>query len=166
MGRIAALLHIMVDPYSPEVSGKTMEDACAIGRRFVVPSLRYAFNELLEKESYSTWLVDRLIQMSSEMDSVSLNELRHSSRRQIKDASQQAIDNEILGIMEILEQHGWVLLTSSNPRRNSWRWAINPALATIYPDQRKAVQDAKKRLRDEMQVDFDHRAMQKRANGQ
>ena len=79
-----------------------MEDACAIGRRFVVPSLRYAFNELLEKESYSTWLVDRLIQMSSEMDSVSLNELRHSSRRQIKDAPQQlAIDNEILGIMEI-----------------------------------------------------------------
>ena len=155
VGRIACLLHIMADPYSPEVSAQTMADACYIGRRFVVPSLRYAFNELLEKESYSTWLIDRLIQTAGEVDSVTLNELRHGSRRRFKDAPQQLVDQEILGLMEVIEAHGWVTLVNNNPRRNSWKWAINPSLATLYPDHRKAVVGAKKRLRDEMAGNMD-----------
>ena len=149
-GRVALLMHLIVAPYETHLSGETMRNAIEFIKYYVIPSLRYTYLEIsgLLENSLEKWVIDYISQMSGEVDTISLSELKRAARRQLDHLPASQVDNVLRDIMSYLESSGWVALATEN--RKQTVWAINSELAARDPEDRKKIIKAK-------QSEYDHR---------
>jgi hypothetical protein len=147
-GRLALVFHLIEDPYSPEVSEDIMVRTIKIIKSFVIPSYRYVFNVMggIAENSLDQWIIDYIIQLSGERQTVSLSELRRAARRQVESMPAPQADREITQIMEWLQVQAWVTIVEDTKR--SVTWAINPVLAETFKEDRRKIIDAKQRMLD------------------
>ena len=92
-------------------------------------------------------MVDRVIQLSGVVQTVTMADLRTASRSRIADMPRHLANQLLADAMEPLEQIGWVTLV--NDHRDKKTWAINPSLAGQYLDHRLEVIKAKQRILDD-----------------
>ena len=150
--RLAILLHLMKEPFNPTVTVETMRQATAIMRQFIVPSLRYAFMEIVGlKDELATWITEHIIQVASVRPTVTLSEIRRAARRQITDRPSWQADQDIRMIMDELCEVGYATLFVDHPRHVAW--TINPALADLFGDYRKSIITAKQQIIDHFKAE-------------
>ena len=136
--RLALLLHLAEHPHDRLLSADTMRQTIEIMKTFMVPSLQYAFMEIVGlKDETTKWVVDYIIQIAGERPTVTLAEIRAAGRRQFEGREIWKLNVELRVVMDELALAGYVSMFVDHPR--SAVWTVNPALATQFKDMRQAV---------------------------
>jgi hypothetical protein len=154
LGRIVLLWHVMHDSYNTRVSLETMNKAIEFIRTYLIPSLRYTHeNDLGGNDSFDMWLADYIV-YHSEMPLMTLSDLKHGARKQLKSLNTWQKDQAVIGAMYPLEQGKWVVRMDDGTKEHQHiaQWAINPELRTIFKDHRENVIRAKQALMDEVRA--------------
>jgi hypothetical protein len=149
VGRIALVWHMMTNPFSPEVSAATIEQAISVVQDFVVPSLKYVHEG--GAGGFDEWVKEYVIQYSDQ-PTLTLHQIKQSAKRRLEGVNTWIADEMIFGAMSHLEQAKWVIRTDDGTqiRRHHAVWAINPSfIETFEADRRKTI-EAKARERDEI----------------
>lgn len=147
VGRIALVFHAIESPYGIMVSADLVRRAIALVKSYVIPALRYAHDgELGGMSSFDLWLTDYVIQYC-DRKTLTMSEIKQSSRRQIKGINTWEADQMVLAGMALLESAQWVARIDdrSQEHRHVAEWAVNPALMEKFKDYRKKVIEAKQR---------------------
>jgi hypothetical protein len=151
-GRIALILHLCIDPSNPIVTYATMANAIELIRSYVIPAYRYSLYELggSDGREFDKWLVDHIIQISGDTLTVNSTDLRRSARRPLAAVTgNKFVQDELIGdAMHYLEKAGYVAQLDES-KRGIVTWAIDPRLATLYPEHRLKIIKAKQRQADE-----------------
>jgi hypothetical protein len=150
VGRLALVFHVIEEPYSLSVSADLMRRVIDFVKGYVIPVLRYTHDgDLGGVSSFDQWLADHIIH-NSNAASITMTEIKHSARRQLKGMNTWSADQMVIGGMMSLEQAGWVLRTDdrSQEHRHIAEWAINPSLFENFKAYRKQVMQAKQRQLD------------------
>jgi hypothetical protein len=146
--RLCLCFHLMQTPDTPTITADTMRQAVAAMQQFIVPCIRYAFDEIAGlKDDFETWVTEYIIQQATVKETVTLSEIRRSARRQVEDVPPWQTDERIKIVMMDLEKLEFVKLLSDG---KSPLWTINPQLATVYKDYRDAVIAAKLEIVEEI----------------
>lgn len=139
-GRLALVLHLIENPFSPTVSASTLERAISITKTYVVSALRYALEGLGNGSPLLRQMVD-WVACAADRTTFTLGAIRGSLRRTIeKDAANMyQIDSRIIHALATLEDAGWLqrLDDGSEEHRHYAEWAINPRLMVQFDAYRK-----------------------------
>lgn len=150
VGRLALVFHVVENPYSLEVSDELMKRTIEFVKGYVIPSLRYTHDgDLGGVSSFDQWLADHVIH-NADKALLTLSDIKHSARRQIKTANAWTADQIVIGAMMVLEQSGWVIRMDDRTQEHKHvaQWAVNPDLITAFASHRKEVIKAKQRQLD------------------
>jgi len=150
VGRLALIWHVLEAPYNPQVSGDLMQRVVTFVQDYLVPSLRYLFDEVSDKQSLDAWFYGYVLQHSGLKETITLRDLRHAARRKLEQFSPYDKDRIIHDIMGLMEKSQWVQLVDHDARRNSFTWIINPQLAVVFKEQREMVIRVKQKRMDEL----------------
>jgi hypothetical protein len=149
-GRLILIYHLIVSPYSLEVSKDTVDKVVKIVKSYVIPALRYAFGEVagLMDDSIDTWVTHHIIHISGETQHITLSSIKRSARRKLEHLQEWQRDAAITDAMVVLEHNGWVTIVDDSKR--STTWAINPSIAEAFKEYRVKVIKAKQRQKDQI----------------
>jgi hypothetical protein len=147
-GRIILIMHLMENPYSTMVTADTVNRAIEIVQSYVVPAYRYALGETagMIENSLERYLVEKIVQLSGEQETITLSDLRRLLERRIIDAPRHVINQQICDAMEPLESAKWVSIINDHKDRKTW--AINAELAKQNSKHRSDIIKAKQRRQD------------------
>jgi hypothetical protein len=134
VGRLAFILHLIERPMNNEVNCKSMIRAIEIVKTFIIPSYRYAFENLGSDENFEKWFIGHIISRSS--TTVKLHELKRQAAKKIN-GSDWVVTNKIIEVMGYLEEMNWVKTNVSTD--SSRTWSINPQLFTVYQEYRDKI---------------------------
>lgn len=143
-GRLMLVFHTMQSPFQTTVTENTAMRVIDFIRTYVIPALRFLLNGAADQdESFEEWIINHIVQLSGEVQTVTLRDLKRSSKNRIKTLTKKGmysnyeVDVAIRDAMYGLEQCGYVILVDEDARRNSYTWSVNPHIATMFHDYRK-----------------------------
>ena len=150
-GRLMCLFHIIENPFSPTVSIDIAARVIHIIKTFIIPSLRYAMNEIGDSSSVESWITDHIIH-NCDQESILLSDIKRSGRRPLADANVWRQDQLVIGAMQLLESMGWVQRADDGSKEHSHyaKWIINPELKELFTEYRNSVIRAKQKRVDEI----------------
>ncbi len=147
--RITLLWHLIEAPFSTVVQADTLARAIRFTREYLIPALRYTLSHITTSEPFDAWVRDYLLYHCEGRESITLSDIRRGARRQLEAIRSPAVqDQMVLEAMEPLERAGWVIKSEGTSVR-SVQWAINPAVAQAFADQRRKIVLARQRQQDE-----------------
>lgn len=135
-GRLALLFHIIESPFSSHVSADVMERVIDLVRGYVIPAYRYTLSGLI-RDDFDAWMVNHIVSISGEKQTVSIRDLKHSARRPLDGKSDWQKENAIIDAMVTLERADWVIPLETDTTRRKYVWAINPNLAKMFQGYRE-----------------------------
>jgi hypothetical protein len=149
-GRLALVMHLMEAPMSVSVSLATMERVIDLVRGYVIPTLRYTFSEMggVGGDDFVQWVRDWVIHRAPDKPQVSVRDLKRSARRPLEGKTEWEKQAAICDAMDVLEAGRWCVRIEDEPHKQHIVWALNPSLATLFPDERRRVIRAKQRVAD------------------
>lgn len=149
-GRLILLFHIIEEPFTPRVNEKTVQRVIDLIRGYVIPAYRYALGEVggVIKDDFDKWLMDYVVQHSSDVSIMTLASIKRSARRPLADKTDWQKDQAIIESMLVLEQAGWAVLVENEPHKKRMSWAINPELPNMFKSYRESILKAKQRHND------------------
>lgn len=149
-GRLILIFHIIESPFDQQVSKSVVERVINLIRGYVIPAYRYALGEVggAISNAFEQWMIDHIIQISNDVQTVELRTLKRSARRQLEDKTEWQKDQTIIDAMLVLEQAGWVVQTENELHKKRVVWAINPSLPAMFKSYRETVIKAKQRHAD------------------
>ena len=147
VGRLILVFHAIETPYEPSVQPELVARVVKLARQYIVPAYRYLFDEEGSMSAFDIWLTDHVIQ-HADKPTITMGDIRSSGRRQFEKAkltSPLAQNQWIMSGMYMLEQRHWVARADDGEGEHKGRaeWHINPALAKMFVEYRKAVIKAK-----------------------
>lgn len=154
-GRLVLVMHMMMNPYSMQVSADTVDRAIQLTRDYIIPAMRYTYNgELVGANSFDQWVTEHIIQYADQ-PIITLSDIRRNARRQIEKMTKQAQIDSIMSAMYPLEKAGWVARMDDGAREAQGvvQWGINPNLLEQFADHRRNVIAAKQRMMDHVYRD-------------
>lgn len=154
LGRIALVWHVMHDPYTTRVSAETMGKAIAFIKTYLIPSIRYTLEyDLGGAESFDMWMADYVL-YHSDQSVLTLSDLKHGARKQLKDANTWQKDQAVLGAMYPLERAGWVIRLDDGSKEHQHiaQWAVNPDIRVRFKEQREERIRKRQKLMDEVRA--------------
>lgn len=148
-GRLMMVWHLLEEPFSNKVSASVVKRVCQFVRFYLIPSLRYAFQEVANRDLFDGWFIDWIIQRS-DMPKVSMTDIRSHAAGVTKGMSYWAVSGTILASTTRLEAAGWLMRLDdgSQEAKGFAEWVINPRLKDMYEKYRDEVIKAKQRLID------------------
>ena len=149
-GRLMLVWHAIEDPFSAQVSEDMVHRVVSFIRGYVIPAYRYVLGEIggILTDGFDQWMIEYVIQVSGDMQSLDLRALKRSARRPLEGKTDWQKDQAILDAMITLEQAGWVAQTLNELHKKQVIWAINPALPQMFKDYRALVVKARQRHAD------------------
>jgi len=148
-GRLMLLFHLIEDPYSSKVSGSIAARVIRLVNEFVIPSMRYAFVDLLGVKSYDRWMVDYVATMSdSEM--IRLPEMRRAIISQLKIKDTAFVADGLMVATKLLEKTHWLFRADDGRREHQGyaEWTVNPYLREMTETRRQKIADAMDRVKN------------------
>lgn len=146
--RMAIVFHLLENTSSQVLTLKTMKQTIAAMKGFFIPSLRYAFAEIAgERDPFAEWIVDHIIQLSSVRDTVTLSEIKRSSRRQHDKRTPLQLDIDVRNVMLDITEYQYVTCIDDIDMKNP-TWAINPNLALSFKEKRESIIKARQAVAD------------------
>lgn len=149
-GRLMLLFHIMESPFMPQVSADIVHRVVSLIRGYVIPAYRYALGEVggTMANDFDQWMIAHIIQISSDVQTVTLRDLKKSARRPLDGKTDWQKEQAVMDAMLTLEQSGWAVQVENELNKKRVTWAINPSLSTMFKDYRQDVLKAKQRHAD------------------
>ena len=149
-GRLILIFHVIESPFTQQVSKSVVERVINLIRGYVIPAYRYALGEVggAISNAFEQWVIDHIIQISGDVQTVELRTLKRSARRQLEDKTEWQKDQTIIDAMLVLEQAGWVVQIENELHKKRVVWAINPSLPVMFKSYRETVIKAKQRHAD------------------
>jgi DNA-binding HxlR family transcriptional regulator len=150
VGRFILLFHLVEQPFSPAVGPEVVHRVVSLIRGYVIPAYRYALGEVagVINDEFEQWMIDYIIQISSDTQVVDLRGLKRSARRKLEGKTDWQKDQMVLDAMYSLEQAGWVIQVEAEVHKHKVTWAINPGLPSMFKGYRERVIKAKQRHAD------------------
>ena len=150
VGRFILLFHLIEQPFSPTVRPEVVHRVVSLIRGYVIPAYRYALGEVagVINDEFEQWMIDYIIQISSDTQVVDLRGLKRSARRKLEGKTDWQKDQMVLDAMYSLEQAGWVIQVEAEVHKHKVTWAINPGLPSMFKSYRERVIKAKQRHAD------------------
>lgn len=150
-GRIALVFHVIESPFASLINGDVMRNAVALVKSYIVPALRYAFDDI-GQGAIDRWVAEYVLQNYDKYPQITLSDLKRSGRRQLEGVPQYAHDQAIMSAMVPLEQAKWAvrLDDGSQEYRRFASWAINQDLGLRFKQRREEIIGAKQRRMDEI----------------
>jgi hypothetical protein len=144
------LFHIVESPFMPHVSADIVHRVVSLVRGYVIPAYRYALGEVggTMANDFDQWMIDHIIQISSDVKTVTLRDLKKSARRPLDGKTDWQKEQAVMDAMLTLEQSGWAIQVENELNKKRVTWAINPSLSTMFKDYRHDVLKAKQRHAD------------------
>lgn len=148
-GRIMLLFHMLENPWSQSVSVELVRRVVELVKKYIVPSLRYTFQEVSNRTEFDQWVLETVVQFSDK-ETISLSDIKKLARRQLEGVSTWDADRKIFAAMYLAESSGWVLRLDDGSQEHLHvaQWAMNPKLSTAFRVHREAVIRAKQRQID------------------
>jgi len=149
-GRLILLFHIIESPFAPQVQADVVHRVVSLIRGYVIPAYRYSLGEVggAITNDFDQWVIDYIIQISSDVQTIDLRTLKKSARRPLEGKTDWQKDQSVMDAMLVLEQAGWVVQVESELHKKKVTWAINPGLSGMFKDYREKVIKAKQRHAD------------------
>lgn len=153
VGRLALVFHAIEVPFSGAVSADVMRRVISIVQGYVIPVYRHLYDgDDSSSSTYDQWVTDYIIQHADE-ESLTMSDIKVASRRQFEKAGvRHSMEQSqwIIGAMFLLTSWGWVrrIDDGTQEHRGQAEWLINPALAVMFKDYRKAIVKAKREIKD------------------
>jgi hypothetical protein len=149
-GRLILMFHIIESPFAPQVSAEVVHRVVSLVRGYVIPAYRYALGEVggTIEHDFDQWMVDHIIQISSDVQTVTMRDLKKSARRPLEGKTDWQKEQAVMDAMLTLENAGWVVQIENELNKKRVVWAINPSLSTMFKDYRANVLKAKQRHSD------------------
>jgi len=148
--RLMLVYHLIEDATSNTISEQTAKLACAMMQGYLIPMLRATYGRIggLMEDTYSEWIIDHIVQNATVETTISLSEIKRSSRRQVEKLNWQdwQINEEIRATMRELAEHNYVVLLEERGKHAVW--SINPAIAETFKEYRASVIKAKQDIFD------------------
>lgn len=150
VGRLVLMFHIVEAPFVPYVQADVVHRVVSLVRGYVIPAYRYALGELggTITDDFDQWMIDHIIQISSDTQTVTLRDLKKSARRQLDNRTDWQKEQSVMDAMLTLENAGWAIQIENELNKKRVTWAINPSLSTMFKDYRANVIKAKQRHAD------------------
>jgi hypothetical protein len=152
-GRLILMFHLVEQPFNPVVDKAIVDKVVRLVRTYIIPAYRYALGEVGGMDSFQTWMNEYIIQ-HSDKTSLTLQALKHASRKQTDPANTWRHDQVVYAAMEHLEKARWVarIDDGTQEHRHYAEWAINPSVYTQFAGHRKAVILAKQRQKEQIWI--------------
>jgi hypothetical protein len=149
-GRLILMFHVIESPFSPVVSVDVVHRVVSLVRGYIIPAYRYALGEVggAIANDFDQWMIDYIIQISGDTQTVDLRSLKRSARRPLQEKTDWQKDQMIMDAMLVVEQAGWAVQIESELHKKKVTWAINPTLPEMFKDYRQTVIKAKQRHAD------------------
>ncbi len=149
-GRLILLFHVIESPFSPVVPVDVVHRVISLVRGYVIPAYRYALGEVggAIANDFDQWIIEYVIQISGDTQTVDLRSLKRSARRPLQDKTDWQKDQMVIDAMLVVEQAGWAVQIESELHKKKVTWAINPTLPTMFKEYRERVIKAKQRHAD------------------
>jgi hypothetical protein len=149
-GRLILMFHVIESPFNPVVSVDVVHRVVSLVRGYVIPAYRYALGEVggVITDTFDQWVIDYIVQISGEVNTVDLRSLKRSARRPLEGKTDWQKDQAIMDAMLVIEQAGWAVQIESELHKKKVTWAINPTLPEMFKDYRQTVIKAKQRHAD------------------
>jgi hypothetical protein len=146
-GRLILLIQIMEAPYAPQVDVDIVNRVISLVRGYVIPAYRYALGEVggAIENDFEQWMIDYIIQISGETQTVDLRGLKRSARRPLEGKADWQKEQAIMDAMMVLEQAGWAIPIENDLHKHKVTWVINPSLPEMFKNYRANVIKAKQR---------------------
>jgi hypothetical protein len=150
VGRLVLMFHIVESPFVHHVQADVVHRVVSLVRGYVIPAYRYALGELggTITDDFDQWMIDHIIQISSDTQTVTLRDLKKSARRQLDNRTDWQKEQSVMDAMLTLENAGWAIQIENELNKKRVTWAINPSLSTMFKDYRANVIKAKQRHAD------------------
>jgi hypothetical protein len=149
-GRLILMFHVIESPFSPVVPVDVVHRVTSLVRGYIIPAYRYALGEVggVIANDFDQWMIDYIIQISGDVQSVDLRSLKRSARRPLEGKTDWQKDQMVMDAMLVIEQAGWAVQIESEFHKKKVTWVINPALPEMFKDYRQTVIKAKQRHAD------------------
>jgi len=149
-GRLILMFHVIESPFNPVVSVDVVHRVVSLVRGYVIPAYRYALGEVggVITDTFDQWVIDYIVQISGEVQTVDLRSLKRSARRPLEGKTDWQKDQAIMDAMLVVEQAGWAVQIESELHKKKVTWAIKPTLPEMFKDYRQTVIKAKQRHAD------------------
>jgi hypothetical protein len=147
--RLILIWQLIENPDQLTIGAELAHRAIEFTKTFVLPSIQHCYGEIggLTEGSMAYWLAEYILQICTEAQTITLSDLKRSARRRLEGLQGHQADRVILDAMSELESHQWTKEIPGS-RSNSVSWAINPSLATAFPDRRLSIIMARQRQQD------------------
>jgi hypothetical protein len=140
-GRLALAMHLAESPDAPAVSGELMRRAVDLLHSFVIPSIHYAFADMVgEQGGFEAWVRDFIVQVSDQ-PTITLAEIRAAAKMQLDGIPLHQQAELVRHAMVQVELDGWASIVDDTGR--IVRWAIHPEVQVMYAEHRRRVIEAK-----------------------
>jgi hypothetical protein len=149
-GRLILLFHIIESPFAPQVQADVVHRVVSLVRGYVIPAYRYALGEVAGAiaNDFDKWMIDHIIQISGDTQTVDLRNLKKSARRPLDGKTDWQKDQAVMDAMLVLEQAGWVVKVEEELHKHRAMWVIKPGLPDMFRAYREKVIKAKQRHAD------------------
>ena len=149
-GRLILMFHVIESPFSPVVPVDVVHRVTSLVRGYIIPAYRYALGEVggVIANDFDQWMIDYIIQISGDVQSVDLRSLKRSARRPLEGKTDWQKDQMVMDAMLVIEQAGWAVQIESEFHKKKVTWVINPALPEMFKEYRQTVIKAKQRHAD------------------
>jgi hypothetical protein len=149
-GRLCLVMHLMEAPFSPMVGADIVNRVVDLIKGYLIPAFKYALAELggAADDTFDKWVADWVIHTASDKLTVNLRDMKRSARRPLEGKTDWQKQQAISDAMDGLEAARWVVKLEDEPNKQHMVWALNPSLATMFPDHRHKVIKAKQRHAD------------------
>jgi Protein of unknown function (DUF3987)/Bifunctional DNA primase/polymerase, N-terminal/Primase C terminal 2 (PriCT-2) len=145
-GRLCLVMHLMENPFSPMVSVDIVIRVVDLIKGYLIPAFRYALADAGgADDTFERWVADWVIHTAPDKLTVNLREVKRSARRPLEGKTEWQKQQAISDAMDSLEAARWVVKLEDEPNKQHMVWALNPSLATMFPDHRARVLKAKQR---------------------
>ena len=149
-GRLILMFHVVESPFNPVVPVDVVHRVTSLVRGYIIPAYRYALGEVggAIANDFDQWMIDYIIQISGDTQTVDLRSLKRSARRPLQEKTDWQKDQMVMDAMLVVEQAGWAVQIESELHKKKVTWAINPTLPEMFKDYRQTVIKAKQRHAD------------------
>ncbi|MEN6407868.1 MAG: DUF3987 domain-containing protein [Thermoguttaceae bacterium] len=153
--RLVLLFHLIDDPFTPFISRETVKRGIDLFQRFFIPMMRHAFLEIgKQRDTTGIVIFDFILQQSGTRPTVTLGEIRKSCRHVLGEAGIPLWQSDaiIRANMDELSASGYAAMHQDHPRNPAW--AINPNLATMFENHRRAIIEGKQRVIEQLKANI------------
>lgn len=136
VSRLCLIFHLVENPEAQRISGDLMTRTIALGKEFILPTLKYIYSQIGDDYSFDFWLMNHIL-AQADRPTITRRDIKRSAKKQLTHLTDWQRNEQIAHIMDDLVSLKWVVKIQETAHQVEW--AINPKLKDRFRQQRREV---------------------------